>query len=55
MQGIPAECLALGSALHRENSLIGCVHLLQQLLQPHAALELLQGAAFVVHQLGVAH
>lgn len=49
------ESLARGLALHRRRRLVGRVHLLQQLLQPHAAPELLHGAALVVHQLGVAH
>lgn len=56
MHGIPAEGLGLRSTgLHRGGLLVGGVHLLQQLVQPHASLELLQGAALVVHQLGMAH
>lgn len=56
VHGAAAEGLALRSAgLHRRGLLVGGVHLLQQLVQPQASLELLQGAAFVVHQLGMAH
>lgn len=56
VHGVAAEGLGLRSAgLRRGGLLVGRVHLLQQLVQPHASLELLQGAALVVHQLGVAH
>lgn len=34
---------------------LGRVDLVQQLLQPHATLEVLQCPAFVVHQLSVSH
>lgn len=55
VQRVPAESLGPGPALHRWGLLIGGVDLLQQLVEPHATPELLQGAALVVHQLGVAH
>lgn len=55
MQGVPAEGLSPGAALHGWGLLVGCVDLFQQLVEPHATPELLQGAALVVHQLGMAH